>query len=58
MAKKLERITQRIPIRMSNLYFLIYLLRDKSSFTAAGNSSAKLTNKGWEKGQKRERNDI
>ena len=52
MAKKLERITQIIPIKIRNLYFLIYLLRDKSSFTAAGNSSAKLTNIMKEKGQK------
>jgi hypothetical protein len=58
MAKKLERITQRIPIKIRNLYFLIYLLRDKSSFTAVGNSTAKLTNIVKEKGQKRERNDI
>lgn len=51
MAKKLDRITQRIPIKMRNLYFLIYLLRDKSSFKVVSNSGAKLTNIVKEKGQ-------
>ena len=58
MAKKLERITQRIPIKMRNLYFLIYLLRDKSSFTVVSNTAAKLTNIVKEKGQIWVRNNF